>query len=269
MGDARRDAARGERGGQHGRARAGQHHRAGAQLLGRGLDGEVRGGEAVTRSQRLHVDGAVAGVDHRGDRPLDGLGQERREERREGPDADDRLAGREADGAGRRQADPQAGIAARPDRHGDPVDRLKSALDPGDHPLDQRQQRLRVAARHRQRLGGEGRLDLLRHDAGGAGVQRCVDGQNTHAHSHKPVRTGRCLPAPRRAPRASSVRTKPPPRQRRGDRAAPITGGVLPACAGARPRPRTGPPRRPEAPTRVKGPERGRRPVRPVGVPPQ
>ena len=87
------------------------------------------------------------------------------------------------------------GIAAGSDGDGDTVDRLEPALDPCDDPLDQRQQGFGMAARHRERLGGKRHLGIVRRDAGGAMVERCVDGQDTHANSRMPVRAGDRLPA--------------------------------------------------------------------------
>ena len=87
---------------------------------------------------------ADAGGDDRG-----GVGGERRH-------ADGGDAGGERDGAGGGDADAQAGEAARADRDGDPVERAEAARL-ADDPVDQGQQRLGMAAHHRQRFARNGR----------------------------------------------------------------------------------------------------------------
>ena len=116
---------------------------------------------------------------------------EGREKGREGRDADDRDAGRKPDAAGGRDADPQARIAAGPDRDGDPVQALEAALHLGGEPVEERQQGLRVAALHGDGLGGQrhglSRLD----DAGRAGAEGGIDGKDAQRSSPSGLRSFR------------------------------------------------------------------------------
>ena len=111
------------------------------------------------------------------------VGDERGEEGRKGRDADHRYPGRKPDRARRGDADAKPGVAPRADRHGDPVEARKSARDVGDDAIEQRQQRLGMAALHDEGFLRE-RLRALRlHDAGRAGAERRIDGENAHAVS--------------------------------------------------------------------------------------
>ena len=104
------------------------------------------------RGQRLEPDLPMLGVERGGDHPAGLAPDERGGAGSERGDADGRDPGRERDRAGRADADAQAGIAARPDGDGDAVERGEAALDRVHHALDQRHQRLGMAALHRDLL---------------------------------------------------------------------------------------------------------------------
>jgi hypothetical protein len=54
----------------------------------------------------------------------------------------------------------------------------ETALDRPDHPVEEGHQRFRLAALHRHRLRAEKRFVRLVENAGGAGPERRVDGEN-------------------------------------------------------------------------------------------
>ena len=119
------------------------------------------------------IDLAVLGVDRGRDEAAALPGHQRREIGRQGRDPDHRDPGREPDRPRGRDADADARVAAGPDRDGDPVEARKPALDPGHDPVDERQQRLRVAALHQDRLRGE-RLRLAGLEDAGRQAPRAV-----------------------------------------------------------------------------------------------
>jgi len=96
--------------------------------------------------------------------------------------ADDRLAGGEGDTAWGRQADPQAGKAAGAGGHCDTIERRKADRGLLHHACNQRHQRLGVAAFHRLRLPCNQLACAGVEHAGGAGIQRGVDGENQHGY---------------------------------------------------------------------------------------
>ena len=74
---------------------------------------------------------AVLGIDGGGEEPAPVAAMQGRQKGRERRDPDDRNAGGKADAAGGADADPQACIAAGPDRDGDPVRGSRSRPPPG------------------------------------------------------------------------------------------------------------------------------------------
>ena len=84
------------------------------------------------------------------------------------------------DAAGGRDADPQAGEAARPHGDGDAVEIGEFGARLAHHVGDQRHQRLGVAARHRQRPAARPGALLGIEDCDRAGLERGVYGENSH-----------------------------------------------------------------------------------------
>ena len=174
---------------QHRRRGAHQARRAGrrrAQRLAQGSEPRRHDG-AAAGSEHLQVDVIVARIDDRdhrqrvigGDKGR-GIGSERGQ-------ADRRFAGGERDPARGGDADAQAGEAAGPGGHGDAVER--GEFEPGalHHPCDQRHQRFRVAAHHRQRLM-HGRRRLLGVEHGSrTGLERGIDGKDAHESDYSRV----------------------------------------------------------------------------------
>ena len=122
----------------------------------------------------------MARVDRGGEEAVAAARGQRGEKRGQRRDAENRNAGRKTDRAGGRNADPQARIAAGTDRHGDAVETGEPALDRRDDPVDQRQKRLGVTALHRDRLPRERLKPVPVDDAGRAGSERRIDGEDTH-----------------------------------------------------------------------------------------
>ena len=137
------------------------------------------------------IDMAVLGIDGGGEEPAPVADHEGCEKGGERRDPDDRDAGGKADAAGGADADPQACIAAGPDRDGDPFQALEAALHLGGEPVEERHQGLRVAALHGNGLGrqrhGLSRLD----DAGRAGAEGGIDGKNAQRSSPSGLRSFR------------------------------------------------------------------------------
>jgi hypothetical protein len=128
----------------------------------------------------LQVDVIVAridGHDHRqrvvGRDKGRGIGSERGQ-------PDRRFAGGERDSARGGNADAQAGEAAGSGGDGDAVERGEFETGTVHHPRDQRQQGFGVAAQHRQRLMRHDRPKLGIEHGGRAGLERGIDGKDTH-----------------------------------------------------------------------------------------
>ena len=145
---------------------------------------EARRDDALAAGRdRLEIDLAVLGVDRGGEEPPVIVGDERGEECRQGRDADHRDPGGKPDRARRGDADAKPGVAPGADRHGDPVEARKSAGDVRDEAIEQRQQGLGMAALHDEGFLRQRLLRLRLHDAGRAGAERRIDGENAHAVS--------------------------------------------------------------------------------------
>ena len=149
-------------------------HRIAHRCVPRRKDGAPRGAipgdinAAVQRIDRRNHDAVLAFEDERG-----GEGRERR-------DAGNRNAPRNSDRARGRQAHPDAGERAWPDRHGDAVERGEASLRMRDYALDQRHERLGMAPHHGNRLRRDRLCGIQIEHAGRAGRQRSVDREDSH-----------------------------------------------------------------------------------------
>ena len=104
-------------------------------------------------------------------------------ERRQGRNPDDRNFEREPERACRGNSDPDPGERSRSHGDRDAIQRRQPSLGPRRQPLDQRHQRLGVAALHQNALDGERLRRRLIEDSGGERAQRRVDGENSHRDS--------------------------------------------------------------------------------------
>ena len=138
---------------------------------------------ASTRAEHLHVDVVVPGIDRHHDRRVAFIGDMRGRQARQGGEADGGLGRRQGDAAGGRDADPQAGEAAGPDRDRDAVELAELDLGLVHHPRDQRHQGFGMAARHDAALAGDDGAGIAVEHGGRAGIQRAVDGKDTHSDS--------------------------------------------------------------------------------------
>ena len=131
-------------------------------------------------AEDLQIDLLVAGIDHRHHRRGVVRGDMRGGEGGKRGEADGGLRRGERDAACRRNADPQAGEAARAGGDGDAV--KLPELDVGliHHPREEWHDGLRMAARHGAALARDDRGAIGIEHGGRAGLERGVDGKDAH-----------------------------------------------------------------------------------------
>ncbi len=134
----------------------------------------------AVRREDVEIDLLVAGVDRRDDRVVGARRNMRRRERGQCRETDCRLSRCKRDAARRRDADAQAGEAARPDRYGDAINVGKFAARLIHHARDHRHDRFGVAALHGDGFAREDRAGLRIEHGCRAGSKRGVDRQNSH-----------------------------------------------------------------------------------------
>ncbi len=115
--------------------------------------------------------------------------QKRRQVGRKRRDADRRNPGGERDAARGGNRDADAGIASGSDGDRDPVEDRKPPLHGGDDPVEHRQERFGVAALHQDAFAHDGLARARVEDAGRAGAEGGVDGENAHLQGLRVVRS--------------------------------------------------------------------------------
>jgi hypothetical protein len=176
-------------GGDKVRGRTDETRRAGERCAHRFADrcNPRRHQRAAAGAEHLQIDVIVTGVDRRHDRRqivLRDMGGGEAGERRQ---ADRRLAGGERNAARGRNADAQAGKAARACGDGDAVKVAEIDAGAVHDPRDQRHQRFGMTAVHEFSLGRHDRPAARVEHGRCAGFERGIDGKDAHFRSQVSV----------------------------------------------------------------------------------